>query len=249
MAAVVLAAGQGRRMASPLAKVLHPVGGQPMIRHVVAAARCAGAAPVVIVVGRQAEEVRRAFSGDEEGLIFSLQEERLGTGHAAGVGLSALPAQEGHLFVLCGDAPLMRAATLRRLARHHADARAAATMLTTVMDDPRGYGRVAREGDALLGVVEEADATDAQKKITEVNTGAYVFEVSFLRATLPRLRSENSQGEFYLPEVFWLARAADRPVRGVSLAAPEEALGVNTQADLRKARGIYARRTLASRSL
>ena len=245
-AAVVLAAGQGTRMESPLAKTLHLVGGEPMIRRVVAAAREAGASPVVLVVGHQAEEVARAFPGDEADLLFALQEERRGTAHAAGVGLAALPAGPEHLFLLCGDAPLLRAETLRRLALRHKEARAAATMLTAVLEDPRGYGRALREGGALLGVAEESDATEAQKRISEVNAGAYAFEAAFLRAALPRVRAENRQGEFYLPEVFPLARAQGRPVLGAALAAPEEALGVNTRADLRRAEAaLRARRNFS----
>ena len=245
-AAVILAAGQGKRMGSPLAKVLHPVGGEPMIRLVVTTAREAGAAPIVIVVGHQARDVREAFSGDGEGLVFAVQQEQLGTGHAADVGLSALEDGDGHLFLLCGDAPLIRTSTLRRLSRLHGEERAAATMLTAIMDEPHGYGRVMREGAELIGVVEEADATDAQKKILEINTGAYAFEVSFLRAALKRLRPENNQGEFYLPDVFPMARAAGRVILGVPLAAPEEALGVNTQADLRRAQQIHEKRNFKS---
>ncbi len=241
-AALILAAGQGRRMNSPLAKVLHPLGGEPMIRHVVAAAREADAAPIVIVVGHQAAAVRGAFADDGKGLIFAVQERRLGTAHAAGVGLSALPIREGHLFLLCGDAPLIRAATLRHLGRHHARARAAATMLTAIAEDPAGYGRVVRKGAELAGVVEEADATDAQRRIAEVNTGAYVFDLPFLRAALPGITPENSQGEFYLPDVLAVARTRGRPVLGVPLATPREGLGVNTQADLRKAEEIHRRR-------
>ncbi len=238
-AAVVLAAGAGTRMESPLAKVLHPVGGQPMIRWVVNRAKEAGAAPVVVVVGHQAEDVRRALSGED--VLFAHQEQRRGTGHATGVGLASLPTQEGHLFVLCGDAPLLRTSTLKRLGRHHAEAGAAATMLTTILDDPHGYGRVLRAGEDLLGVVEQADATREQRKIREVNTGAYAFEVSFLCDALPRLGADNNQREYYLPDVFPLARAKGRVVLGLALATPEEALGVNTREDLRRAEEVHAR--------
>ena len=243
-AAVILAAGQGKRMESPLAKVLHPVGGEPMIRRVAAAAREAGARPVVIVVGHRARDVQEAFSGDDAEVVFAVQEEQLGTGHAAEAGLSALPAGVKHLYLLCGDAPLMRTATLKQLARLHEEARAAATMLTAVVDAPRGYGRILRDGAELIGVVEEADATDAQKEITEINTGAYAFEAAFLRAALPRIKPENNQGEFYLPDVFPIARAEGRAILGVSLASAEEALGVNTQADLRLAQEIHEKRKL-----
>ena len=243
-AAVILAAGQGKRMGSPLAKVLHPVGGKPMIRHVVNTAREAGAAPVVIVVGHQARGVQAAFSGDDAEVVFTFQEEQLGTGHAAEVGLSALSTEAKHLYLLCGDAPLIRTATLSELAHLHEEAGAAATMLTATAGEPRGYGRALREGGELIGVVEEADATEAQKKITEINTGAYAFEAAFLRAALPRIRAENNQGEFYLPDVFPIARAEGRVILGLELASPEEALGVNTKEDLRRAQEIHEKRQI-----
>lgn len=238
-AAVILAAGQGRRMGTALAKVLHPVGGEPMIRHVVTTARESGAHPIVVVVGHQARDVQRAFSGDDGDIFFALQEEQLGTGHAAEVGLSALSSKAKHLYLLCGDAPLIRTATLKRLARLHEEARAVATMLTATAGKPHGYGRALREGAELIGVVEEADATDLQKTITEINTGAYAFEIAFLRAALPRIRAGNNQGEYYLPDVFPIARAEGRVVQGLDLASPEEALGVNTPEDLRRAQEIY----------
>ena len=241
---MILAAGQGKRMESPLAKVLHPVGGEPMIRHVVTRAREAGAAPVVIVVGHQAGGVREVFSGNDADIVFAVQEEQLGTGHAAEVGLSVLSVEAKHLYLLCGDAPLIRTATLRQLARFHEEAGVAATMLTATAGEPYGYGRVVREGAELIGVVEEADATDAQKKITEINTGAYAFEAAFLRAALPRIRAENNQGEFYLPDVFPIARAEGRAILGLDLVTPEEALGVNTKADLRRAQEFYEKRRL-----
>lgn len=243
-AAVILAAGQGKRMGTALAKALHPVGGQPMLRHVVTTAREAGARPIVIVVGHRARDVQEAFSGDDGDIVFALQEEQLGTGHAAEVGLSALASGAKHLFLLCGDAPLIRTVTLRQLARLHEEAHAAVTMLTAVAGEPHGYGRVVREGAELVGVVEEADATDAQKKILEINTGAYAFEVAFLRAALPRIRAENNQGEFYLPDVFPIARAEGRVIQGLDLVTPEEGLGVNTQADLRRAQEIHDERKL-----
>ena len=232
-------------MGTALAKVLHPVGGEPMIRHVVTTARESGARPIVIVVGHQARDVQRAFSGDDGDVVFALQEEQLGTGHAAEVGLTALPSEAKHLYLLCGDAPLIRTATLKRLARLHEEAHAAATMLTAVAGEPHGYGRALREGAELIGVVEEADATDAQKKILEINTGAYAFEAAFLRAALPRIRAENNQGEYYLPDVFPIARAERRVVQGLDLASPEEALGVNTPEDLRRAQEIYEKRKRA----
>ena len=229
-------------MGSPLAKVLHPVGGEPMIRHVAATAREAGAVPIVVVVGHQARDVQEAFSGDDGDIVFTVQEEQLGTGHAAEVGLSALSAEAKHLYLLCGDAPLIRTATLKQLARLHVEAGAAATMLTAIAGEPHGYGRALREGGELIGVVEEADATDAQRKIIEINTGAYAFEAAFLRAALPRIRAENNQGEFYLPDVFPIARAEGRVIQGLELASPEEALGVNTPEDLRRAQEVYEKR-------
>ncbi|MEE9275064.1 MAG: NTP transferase domain-containing protein [bacterium] len=248
LAAAVLAAGKGKRMASPLAKVLHRVGGRPLIRHVVDAARAAGASPLSIVVGHQAGAVRAVFAGDAEDLRFPLQAEQLGTGHATSAALSALEETEGDLLLLCGDVPLLRAETLRDLVRRHRAAGAAATLLSMVLEDPSGYGRVVREGGEgkeggpMSGVVEDKDASPAQRAIREVNSGAYVFDLAFLARVLPRLEAENVQGEYHLTDVISMAFEEGRRALALPVPDPEEVMGVNTPEDLALAEAVWARR-------
>lgn len=245
LAAVVLAAGQGKRMRSPLAKVLHPLGGEPMVRRVVAAARVAGASPIVIVVGHQAEAIRAAFGPEDREVRFILQTEPRGTGHAAAVGLAALEQKEGEALILCGDVPLIRPATLQDLLERRRRAGAAAAVLTALVTEPAGYGRVLRAGGPegpLLRIVEHADATEEERRVREVNTGTYAFNLSFLAAALPRLRAENKQGEFYLPDVLTLALAEGLPVVAHPAADSEEALGVNTPEELARAEALWAAR-------
>jgi len=232
-------------MGSPLAKVLHPIGGRPMVCRVVEAARAAGARPIVVVVGHQAEAVRRAFGPGEADLRFARQAEQLGTGHAAAAGLAALEERRGELLLLCGDVPLLRAQTLAGLLQRRRAARAAAAVLTAVVEDPSGYGRVLREGGpegALRAIVEEADATPGERALREINTGTYAFDLAFLARALPRLRPENRQGEYYLPDVLALALGEGRPVLALPVPDPEEAMGVNTPAELARAEAIWAAR-------
>jgi bifunctional UDP-N-acetylglucosamine pyrophosphorylase/glucosamine-1-phosphate N-acetyltransferase len=247
LGALILAAGQGKRMGSPLAKVLHPVGGKPMVRHVVDAARAAGASCIAVVVGHQAEAVRTVFSPDEKDVRFALQAEQLGTGHAAAVGLAALDEKQGEVLLLCGDVPLLRAETLRDLLERRRKSNAAAAVLTAVVENPAGYGRVLRaegpKGD-FLRVVEDADATEEERRSREINTGTYAFDLRFLASALPRLRSENRQGEYYLPDVLSLALADGLPVVVHTARDAEEVLGVNNPDELTRANTLWADRKI-----
>lgn len=246
LSAVILAAGMGKRMGASLAKVLHPLGGAPMVRHVADLARQAGASPIVLVVGHQAEAVRAVFSPEETDLRFARQGEQLGTGHAAGIGIDALdPGQGGDLILLCGDAPLIRPGTLKALIERHRSEKAAVTLLSAVVTDPSGYGRIVRErggSEDMVAIVEEKDASAAEREICEINSGTYVFDLDYLRAAIPRLGRENRQGELYLTEV--VAIAAEEKKRLLAVPAPvaEEALGVNTPEDLARAEVIWAQR-------
>lgn len=245
LAAIVLAAGRGKRMASPLAKVLHPLGGRPLIRHVVESARRLGARPIAVVLGHQADSVRAVFAGDDEDLKFPLQAEQLGTGHATAIGISAIGDRRGDVLVLCGDVPLLRAETLADLLAFHRSADAAATVLTAVMDDPAGYGRIVRrEGPEgkIVAVREDADATGEERAIREVNTGTYVFDLDFLSRTLPRIRAENEQNEYYLPDVLPLALEEGLPVTAMVAPNSQEAMGVNRPDDLALAESLWSAR-------
>ena len=230
LAVVVLAAGKGTRMNSPLAKVLHPLAGCPLIAHVLTAVQPLAPQHLIAVVGRQADAVRRVC--ERFGACCVVQEPQLGTGHAVAQAEAALRDFDGDVLVLCGDVPLLRTATLRRLLDAHRQQQAALTMLTTRLDDPTGYGRIVRsDAGNVIGIVEERDATPSQKAVCEVNSGVYCLQAAFLFAALPRVGRCNAQGEQYLTDVVGLAAADGLPIAHLT-TEPEDMLGVNTPADL-----------------
>lgn len=233
LAAVILAAGQGTRMKSALPKVLHPVAGNPMLGHVVAAARAAGAAPVVVVVGHGADRVRDVFAA--EGLDFALQAEQLGTGHALQCAASALQGFRGDLLLLCGDVPLLRGETLAALLSHHRASKATVTVLTAELADPHGYGRIIRGADGVERIVEEKDASAAERAVREINTGIYVFSAPRVFALLGAISNDNAQGEYYLTDVIGAARSAGERVESMTMASAEEAMGINDRVQLAQA--------------
>jgi len=235
---LVLAAGQGTRMNSDLAKVLHPMAGKPLLGHVLQCLDDLGVGRVVVVVGHQRERVREAFAGTE--VEWAVQAEQRGTGHAVLMAGPALEAFEGTLLVVCGDTPLLRASTLHELLEGHASSGCAATVLSMRLPDPRGYGRILRDtnGD-LLGIVEERDADPAQKQIDEVNSGIYVFHYPALEQALGGLTANNTQGEYYLTDTMNLIRLAGKRVAVVCASDYRELLGINTPDQLREAEDIW----------
>jgi bifunctional UDP-N-acetylglucosamine pyrophosphorylase/glucosamine-1-phosphate N-acetyltransferase len=242
--ALVLAAGKGTRMKSGRAKVLHPVLGVPLLEHVLRTAAAAGASPVAVVVGHQAEAVEAAFHG--RGLVFVRQEPPLGTGHAVQVAREVFAAHPDRtLLVVNGDVPLLRPETLERLLATHRERKAAATLLSVVLDDAGAYGRVVRDGDGgVEAIVEAKDATGAVRDVREINAGLYAFEVPPLLEVLGRLQPQNAQGEYYLTDVVGLLRAAGHRVAALAADDPVEGLGVNSISELAEAtRTLRARRT------
>ncbi len=232
LAAVVLCAGKGTRMKSDMAKVLHPVLGQPLAAWPVGRALALGCDPVVAVVGHQGDQVRAALEGRFPGqpLRFATQLEQRGTADAVQAALGALEGLSGPVLVLYGDTPLLRESTLRALVEAFRSGSAPLALVSTVVADPRGYGRVLRVSDRITGIVEEKDCTDDQRSIREVNAGVYAIDAAFLREALSQLRPANAQGEYYLTDL--VARAAQRgDVRSVS-AELEDTAGVNDRADL-----------------
>jgi len=223
---VILAAGQGKRMHSDLPKVLHRLAGRPLLAHVLDCARALGPARIAVVYGYGGEAVREAI-GDET-LAWIKQEPQLGTGHALQQALPAL-AQSAHTLVLYGDVPLTRAETLRQLVAAVADGMA---MLTVELDDPSGYGRVVREGGAVKRIVEEKDASPAERAIREVNTGIMALPTTRLADWLSSLRNDNAQREYYLTDVVALAVRQGMPVRAIQPGALWETLGVNSKGQL-----------------
>ncbi|AVX19268.1 UDP-N-acetylglucosamine pyrophosphorylase [Carboxydocella sporoproducens DSM 16521] len=240
LAAVILAAGKGTRMKSRLPKVLHPVGGQPMVSHVMAACRTAGAQPVVLVIGHGAEQVQ-ATLGPEQ--VYVEQKEQLGTGHAVMQAETVLRDFEGDILVVCGDTPLLRGETLAALAQYHRQQEAVATVLTMTMANPTGYGRIIRdEQGQVAAIVEEKDATPEQKAIREVNSGTYCFQAQALFAALQQITPNNAQGEYYLTDVLAIFRQQGQKVAAWQLSDDTEVMGINDRVALAEANRLFRER-------
>ena len=240
LAAVILAAGKGTRMKSAHPKVLHPVSGRPMVHYPVRLARSLGCEPAVLVIGHGAEAVRTALPGDD--IRFALQEEQLGTGHALLCAREAVGDFQGTLLLLCGDVPLLRQKTLERLLDYHALRKAAATVLTAEMSDPHGYGRIIRDGEEVLHIVEEKDASQKEKAVREINTGIYALEAPLVFEMLTALGRDNAQGEYYLTDVVAALRASGHTVGALAAADPDETMGINDRVQLAGAGAIMRRR-------
>lgn len=238
---VILAAGEGKRMKSNLAKVLHSIRGRPMLTYVIQTAREAGSDRIILVVGHQRERVMQALGG--EGAEFIIQTKQLGTAHALLQTKEALSSFHGELLVLCGDTPLLTAQTLSRLLSQHRASGAMATVLTAILSNPLGYGRILRTpGDMLDAIVEEKDASVQQRAIKEINTGAYCFQAPFVFEVLGQIGQDNRQGEFYLTDVIAILRSCGLPVAAVIAEDPQEVLGVNSVEQLMEAEKILAHR-------
>lgn len=242
---VILAAGQGTRMKSPAAKVLAPLCGRAMIAWVVDAAAALKPSRILVVVGHQAERVRESLATSHPGLALECitQQPQRGTGHALQVCLPALGQDPGRVLVLYGDMPLLAAASLERLCAAAASADAA--ILTAQPAQPRGFGRILRSSTgAVSGIVEERDASPAQRAIREVNLGVYCFPGRDLVACLPKLRDDNAQKELYLTDVVAMLVAQGRRIQAEVLEDEQEAIGVNTLAHLGEAREALQMRIL-----
>ncbi len=230
LVAVILAAGKGTRMDSELPKVLHPFLGEPLVVHPIRAARAAGVEAVVVIVGHGAAEVEAALAGQPE-LRFALQAEQRGTGHAVQCALPELSEHGGAVLILSGDVPRLRSTTLVALARACAASPGGLALATFTPADPTGYGRIVRDGAGqVTAIVEQRDASPAQRAIAECNAGVYCATASLLRRELPRLGSANAQGEIYLTDL--VAIAAGQGGVGALHVHAEEVAGVNTRAQL-----------------
>jgi bifunctional UDP-N-acetylglucosamine pyrophosphorylase/glucosamine-1-phosphate N-acetyltransferase len=242
LASVVLAAGKGTRMKSGLIKVLHPVAGLPMIAWPVAAARDAGSDPVVLVIGHQANAVQGAFRGAAD-IRCAMQEEQLGTGHAVACALDALTGFRGTVLILCGDTPLLRAETLKNMLAFHRDNSAAVTVLTAVMDDPYGYGRVVRDAEGrVTRIVEQKDADPEEQEIREINSGIYCMDSDFLFANIRGIGNDNAQGEYYLTDLLAIAVRKGLTCLALPTADADEIMGVNDRVQLAEAGRILRSR-------
>jgi bifunctional UDP-N-acetylglucosamine pyrophosphorylase / glucosamine-1-phosphate N-acetyltransferase len=249
---LILAAGLGTRMRSATAKVLHRLGGRPLVAHVcrTAAALVPAGRPVHVVVGHQAEEVKAAVVAElgEGGVVFVTQTEQRGTGDAVMAARPALGDESSMLLVLSGDVPLVRAETLGALVRQHRTHRghgAAATLLAVRLEDPTGYGRVLRDAEGLFErIVEQKDATPEERQVTEINAGIYCFETRKLFAALDRVQPANAQGEFYLTDVPGILRADGEDVSVFLHTDAREVSGINTRVELADFERVLRNRTL-----
>jgi bifunctional UDP-N-acetylglucosamine pyrophosphorylase / glucosamine-1-phosphate N-acetyltransferase len=232
-AIAIMAAGKGTRLKSKHPKVLHEVGGKPLLAHVIAAARqVAQSQDIYVIVGHEADKVQHAVQSS--GVQFVLQEPQRGTGHALMCAAPALTKYD-QVIVLSGDAPLITAATISKLQDFHQQTKAAMTILSAQLENPTGYGRIIRSGGRngeVKAVVEEKSATPAQRKIREINSGFYAFSTKPLFENIERLRTDNPHGEYYLTDMAAVLRKAKQRVAAIETSNPSEILGSNTRAEL-----------------
>lgn len=242
IAVIILAAGMGTRMKSDKAKVLHEITDQPMITYVVDTARKVVGANVIVVIGHQAQKVQECLSGFDE-LIFAHQDEQRGTAHAVLCALPHIPDHCKEVVILCGDVPLIQSETIIGLVEDHLKNTRDISLLAVELDDPYGYGRVVLDKDlGVTGIIEEADATEEQKAINLINTGIYCIQKRFLLEALPKIRSDNAQGELYLTDVMGIGYR-DKKKIGVQIGTDcQQILGINTCQDLELVNGIMKKR-------
>ena len=235
--ALILAAGKGTRMKSDLAKVLHVLEGKPLLHYCLQSAHRAGAEKIVVIVGHQADKVREEFS--HRGYIFVEQKPRLGTGHAVLQAKEVLAGYQGKTVILCGDVPLLKPSTIKSLIENHIATGAAITVLTTIPPDPRGYGRIIKDADGNIAkIVEERDATVAEKQIGEINTGIYCADTPLLFDALGKVKNNNDQKEYYLTDIVEIACREGRIVKPHMATDYVEVMGINTPDELSRA-GLY----------
>jgi len=242
LVAIILAAGKGTRMKSKLPKVLHKVGGQPMVAHVLTAAQEAGAEQKVVVVGFGSEEVEK-FIGNKAKI--AVQKEQLGTGHAVAQTKAILAGTVGTALILCGDTPLLEGAELKKFYEAHLKAGAAVSVLTAETGNPFGYGRILRDGKGqVTGIVEEKDATAEQKQIQEINTGIYCAQLPLLFELLATLTNNNAQGEYYLTDILTKCQEQGKLVCGIKTQDFDMVMGINSRKQMAVAEGIMRQRIL-----
>ncbi|MBU1320159.1 MAG: NTP transferase domain-containing protein [candidate division Zixibacteria bacterium] len=240
LVAVVLAAGKGKRMKSDLPKVLHLLAGKPIIEHVLDTLRELDIDKTVVVVGHQAERVIDAIS--RFGVSFAEQKQQLGTGHAVQMTEEQLSDFDGDVVVLAGDVPMLRAETVKNLLAEHRKRGAVATVLTAMLPDPTGYGRIVRDpGGMILKIVEHKDASDDERRISEINTGIFVFEKKRLFEALSRVDNENSQGEYYLTDVMQIFLEQGLPTAGYCAEDYRETVGVNSTDELERLEALMGK--------
>lgn len=246
---VILAAGKGTRMKSERSKVLHPIGGLPIIDHVLRTASALEPETITVIVGHMAEQVRNRLATHWPDVKTVLQEPQLGTGHALLQAEQVLAGKTGTLLLLSGDAPLLRPETLRAALDHHRRTGSYATPLTTSVEDPSGYGRIIRDlAGHLIRIVEHRDATEHERAVQEINSSIYAFELAPLFDALRRIATSNAQREYYLPDLIGIYRADNHRVEAYKVPATQsdDLLGINSQAELAQVNALYRDRQTAA---
>jgi bifunctional UDP-N-acetylglucosamine pyrophosphorylase/glucosamine-1-phosphate N-acetyltransferase len=240
--AIILAAGESTRMNTKLPKVLHEVCGRAMLAYVLDACREAGIGKIFVVVGYGKSEVMEQFK-DRDDIVFVEQTEQKGTGHAVTCCKELIADLEGQALILCGDGPLIQSETLKTLLDKHVSEMSAATLATAVLDDPTGYGRIIRDSYGnIQGIVEDEDCTEQQRRIKEINPSYYCFDAPVLLEVLEKITPDNVKHEYYLTDALHLIIATGHKVVAVTAVAPEEAMGVNSRAQLSQVGKIMQRR-------
>jgi UDP-N-acetylglucosamine pyrophosphorylase len=246
-AAVIMAAGKGTRMKSPeKAKVMFEVMGKPMIEHVVILARSLSSDKTIAIVGYQRETVIQHLKEVAPEVEIAVQDPQLGTGHAVLQAENHLHDFEGDVLVLSGDVPLLRDSTMKSLIAYHKQKKAVATILTAIMDDPTGYGRILRDDqDHVIGIIEHRDASPEQLKINEINSGIYIFDNEHLFDALHHISPHNAQKEYYLTDVFSYYWKHEMRVAAMIADDLNEIRGINTAEQLEEANEVLRKRNIA----
>ena len=238
---IILAAGMGTRMKSGMAKVLHKILGKPMVLYVVETAKTVAGNNIILVIGNQADKVRNVVSREGE-FTYAVQKKQMGTGHAVLCAMPYVPDCVEDVVILCGDVPLLGADTIMRLVKNHADAEYDMTILAVKLDDPSGYGRIVFDANHnVTGIVEDADATEEQKKIQIINTGVYCIKKDLLLNSLCRLKSNNVQEELYITDLVDIAYKMNKNIGMLLSKDYQEVTGVNTPMDLIKVERILGK--------
>ncbi|ATD53866.1 bifunctional UDP-N-acetylglucosamine diphosphorylase/glucosamine-1-phosphate N-acetyltransferase GlmU [Clostridium chauvoei] len=237
--ALILAAGQGTRIKSDLPKVLHKVAGKEMVNHVIDTMRKAKIQDVNVIIGKGAELVKK--NTESRTVSYSVQAEQLGTGHAVKCAIDFLKDKKGTVGIFCGDAPLIKSETVERLFEEHENNNNSATLLTSIVEDPTGYGRVIRENDEVLKIVEHKDCNEEELKVNEMNAALYCFNIEELLESLDKLSNNNNQGEYYLTDVIGILKEQGKKV-GAVVIDYEETIGVNSRVQLAEAEQILRNR-------
>ena len=237
--ALILAAGQGTRIKSSLPKVLHKVCGKEMVNHVIDTMRKAKIDDINVIIGKGAELVKERTAS--RNISYSLQEEQLGTGHAVKCAIDFLKGKKGVVGVFAGDAPLIKPETIEKLFETHNENKNHATLLSSIVEDPTGYGRIVRDGEEVLKIVEHKDCTEEELKINEMNAAIYCFDIESLLSSLEKLSNDNKQGEYYLTDVIGILKDEGKKVGALSIDY-EETIGVNSRVQLAEEETILRNR-------